>query len=120
MKRSNTSPAVRNLKIITIQETGLSISEENEKKRRVTFLSLYDEEGDDLLSRIVTRDQTPLLPAAVHTEGEVKTTVNDWLLSQVAEFYDEGIQKFGVRYDKCLKRQRNNAEKWRIDRSFRK
>jgi len=45
------------------------------------------------------------------TDEEVKTTVEDWLSSQAADFYDEGIQKLVERYDKCLNKQGNYVEK---------
>ena len=44
------------------------------------FLTCYNEDGDDIISGIVTGDE--------HT--------------QAATFYEEGIQKFVPRYDKCL------------------
>jgi hypothetical protein len=41
-----------------------------------------------------------------HDENEVKEAVKTWFASQVASFYDAGIQKLVSRYDKCL----NNGE----------
>jgi hypothetical protein len=38
-----------------------------------------------------------------HGDNEVKEAVNTRLASQVASFYDAGIQKLVPRYDKCLK-----------------
>ncbi|KAJ4431466.1 hypothetical protein ANN_20064 [Periplaneta americana] len=35
-------------------------------------------------------------------DEELKTSVTRWFHSQVAEFYDRGIQKLIPRYDKCL------------------
>jgi hypothetical protein len=35
-------------------------------------------------------------------DDEVKEAVNTWFASQAASFYDAGIQKLVLRYDKCL------------------
>lgn len=45
------------------------------------------------------------------TDEEVKTTVEDWLSSQAADFYDVGINKLVERYDKCLNKKGNYVEK---------
>ncbi|KAG8298070.1 hypothetical protein J6590_023322 [Homalodisca vitripennis] len=45
------------------------------------------------------------------TLDEVKEAVKDWLPSQVADFYDIGIQKLVERYDKFLNKNRNYVEK---------
>ena len=37
-----------------------------------------------------------------NTNEELKTGVTNWLTSQAATWYEEGIQKFVLRYDKCL------------------
>ncbi|XP_067002117.2 zinc finger protein ush [Anabrus simplex] len=37
-----------------------------------------------------------------HKDEELKTNVTRWSHSQVADFYDTGIQKLILRYDKCL------------------
>lgn len=44
-------------------------------------------------------------------DNEVKTFVMQWLTSQAAEFYQEGIQKLVPRYDKCLNIHGNYVEK---------
>jgi hypothetical protein len=41
-------------------------------------------------------------------DGKVKEAINKWFASQVASFYDAGIQKLVPRYDKCL----NNVGKY--------
>ena len=35
-------------------------------------------------------------------DDDLKDAVQKWLKSQVAAFYEEGIQKLVPRYDKCL------------------
>jgi hypothetical protein len=35
------------------------------------------------------------------SDEEVKDAVKEWLNGLAAEVYDEGIQKFVIRYDKC-------------------
>lgn len=37
-----------------------------------------------------------------NTNEELKTSVQDWLTTQAATWYEEGIQKLVPRYDKCL------------------
>jgi hypothetical protein len=44
-------------------------------------------------------------------DDEVKETVNMWLASQAASFYDAGVQKLVPRYDKYLNNGRNYVEK---------
>nr|CAH7761651.1 unnamed protein product [Callosobruchus chinensis] len=44
-------------------------------------------------------------------DKEVKTVVIQWLKSQAAVFYEEGIQKLVPRYDKCLNIHGNYVEK---------
>jgi hypothetical protein len=44
-------------------------------------------------------------------DGEVKKAVNTWFPSQVATFYDAGIQELVPRYDKCLNNGGNYVEK---------
>ncbi|KAG8195681.1 hypothetical protein JTE90_003825 [Oedothorax gibbosus] len=44
-------------------------------------------------------------------DDEVKTVVMQWLTSQAADFYEEGIQKPVQRYDKCLNIGGNYVEK---------
>lgn len=41
----------------------------------------------------------------------IKATVLQWLLSQAADFYDDGVQKLVARYDKCLNIGGNYVEK---------
>jgi len=43
--------------------------------------------------------------------SEVKEAVTTCFASQVASFYDEGIQKLVQRYDKCLNNGGNYVEK---------
>ncbi|GFY09982.1 histone-lysine N-methyltransferase SETMAR [Trichonephila clavipes] len=45
-----------------------------------------------------------LLSSGEHmgNDEELKMSVTQWFHSQVAEFYDRGIQKLIPRYDKCL------------------
>jgi hypothetical protein len=43
-----------------------------------------------------------------HDDNRVKEAVNTWFSSQVASFYNSGIQKLVPRYDKCL----NNGGKY--------
>ena len=35
-------------------------------------------------------------------EDDLEDAVQKWLTSQAAAFYEEGIQKLVLRYDKCL------------------
>ena len=42
---------------------------------------------------------------------ELQAGVNDWLKSQAAKFYDDGINKLVHRYDKCLNLNGDNVEK---------
>lgn len=42
---------------------------------------------------------------------ELKTSVQNWLKSQAAEFYAEGLKKLTSRYQKCLERNGNYVEK---------
>src|SRR5258705_10551213 len=44
-------------------------------------------------------------------DDEVKTSVVQWLSNQAADFYEDGIQKLVVRYDKCLNTGGNYVEK---------
>ena len=44
-------------------------------------------------------------------DEELKAGVNEWLKSQVADFYDEGFQKLVNRYDKCLNLNGDYVEK---------
>jgi hypothetical protein len=37
-----------------------------------------------------------------HDDSEVKEAINTWFASQVASFYNAGIQKLVPHYDKCL------------------
>jgi histone-lysine N-methyltransferase SETMAR len=46
-----------------------------------------------------------------NNDEDVKRAVQKWLSSQVATFYDEGIQKLVSRYDKCLNNDGNYVEK---------
>jgi hypothetical protein len=43
-------------------------------------------------------------------DGDVKEAMNTRFSSQVASFYDAGIQKLVPRYDKCLNNGRNYVE----------
>lgn len=40
-----------------------------------------------------------------------KNGVHQWLFSQVASFYEEGIETFISRYNKCLNGDENYVEK---------
>jgi len=44
-------------------------------------------------------------------DNDLKDTVQKWLISQAAAFYEEGIQKFVSRYDKCLNNGGEYVEK---------
>jgi hypothetical protein len=44
-------------------------------------------------------------------DDKVKEAINMWLASQVASFYDAGIQKLVPRYDKCFNNGGNYVEK---------
>ena len=44
-------------------------------------------------------------------DDDVKTAVQQWLSSQAADFYEDGIQKLITRYDKCLNIGGNYVEK---------
>jgi hypothetical protein len=44
-------------------------------------------------------------------DDEVKEAINTWFASQVASFYDAGIQKLVPHYDKCLNNGGNYVEK---------
>jgi hypothetical protein len=46
-----------------------------------------------------------------HDDNEVKEAFNTWFASQAASFYDAGIQKLMLRYDKCHNNSENYAEK---------
>jgi len=46
-----------------------------------------------------------------HDDNEVKEAITMCFASQVASFYDEGIQKLVQRYDKCLNNGGNYVEK---------
>jgi hypothetical protein len=46
-----------------------------------------------------------------HDDDEVNGAVNMWFSSQAASFYDAGIQKLVLRYDKCLNNGGNYVEK---------
>jgi histone-lysine N-methyltransferase SETMAR len=46
-----------------------------------------------------------------NNDEDVKRTVQKWLSSQAATFYDEGIQKLVSRYDKCLNNGGNYVER---------
>lgn len=45
------------------------------------------------------------------TDIELQTSVETWLKTQAAPFYDEGIGKLVPRYDKCLNRSGDYVEK---------
>jgi len=44
-------------------------------------------------------------------DDDLKAAVQKWLTSQVAAFYEEGIQKLVPRYDKCLNNGGEYVEK---------
>jgi len=44
-------------------------------------------------------------------DHDLKAAVQKWLTSQVAAFYEEGIQKLVPRYDKCLNNGGEYVEK---------
>jgi hypothetical protein len=46
-----------------------------------------------------------------HDDNEVKEAINTWFASQVASFYDAGIQKLVPWYNKCLNDSGNYVEK---------
>ncbi|GBO14010.1 hypothetical protein AVEN_150419-1 [Araneus ventricosus] len=107
------------------------LSEEKKKRRlasAVSFLSLFNEERDDFFQVVSSHEtrhgqhfcchqKTFLLGSRLDNDEDVKTTANYWLFS--AEFYEEGIQKVVIRYDKYLNRLGNYVEKWEIGRSIR-
>jgi hypothetical protein len=43
--------------------------------------------------------------------AELQAGVNEWLKSQAAKFYDDGINKLVHRYDKCLNLKGDYVEK---------
>jgi len=45
-------------------------------------------------------------------DAELQAGVNEWLKSQAAKFYDDGINKLVHRYDKCLNLNGDYAEKY--------
>jgi hypothetical protein len=45
-----------------------------------------------------------------HDDNEIKEAVDTWFASQVASFYDVGIQKLVLHYDKCLNNDGNHVE----------
>ncbi|GBO38699.1 Histone-lysine N-methyltransferase SETMAR [Araneus ventricosus] len=45
------------------------------------------------------------------TDNELQTCVQNWLKTQAAAFYDEGIGKLVPRYDKCMNRNCDYVEK---------
>jgi histone-lysine N-methyltransferase SETMAR len=46
-----------------------------------------------------------------HTNKELMDGVNNWLHNLAAPFFDEGLQKLVLRYDKCLSVDGNYVEK---------
>jgi hypothetical protein len=46
-----------------------------------------------------------------HADDDLRRAVMDWLNSQAAVWYEEGISKLVSRY-KCLSAQGDNVEKW--------
>jgi hypothetical protein len=48
-----------------------------------------------------------------HHDNEVKEAISTWSASQVASFYNAGIQKLVPHYDKCLNNGGNYVEKLR-------
>jgi len=44
-------------------------------------------------------------------DDDLKDAVQKWLKSQVAVFYEEGVQNLGTRYDKCLNNGSEYVEK---------
>jgi len=44
-------------------------------------------------------------------DAELQAGVNEWLKSQAANFYDDGINKLVHRYDKCLNLNGDYVEK---------
>ena len=45
-------------------------------------------------------------------DAEMQAGVNEWLKSQAAKFYDDGINKLVHRYDKCLNLNGDYVEKY--------
>jgi len=46
-----------------------------------------------------------------YDDAELQAGVNEWLKSQAAKFYDDGINKLMHRYDKCLNLNSDYVEK---------
>jgi len=44
-------------------------------------------------------------------DAELQAGMNEWLKSQAAKFYDDGINKLVRRYDKCLNLNGDYVEK---------
>jgi len=44
-------------------------------------------------------------------DSDLKVAVQKWLTSQAVAFYEEGVQKFVPRYDKCLNNGSEYVEK---------
>jgi hypothetical protein len=51
------------------------------------------------------------LPQRFDDNAELQAGVNEWLQSQAAKFYDDGINKLVYRYDKCLNLNGDYVEK---------
>ena len=45
------------------------------------------------------------------TDNELQTSIEDYLEEQAAAFYDAGIGKLILRYEKCLRRSDDYVEK---------
>jgi hypothetical protein len=98
-----------------------------DRQRYVRHLSLYDDRSEKKLTwRIISRlknlhwlwlhhgNTSPsdchLFPAPKQNfgghnfkdDGEVKTVVTRWLITQYTDWYRQGIEKLALRYDKCL------------------
>ena len=93
----------------------------------LTFLEAYEKDGDLLLDRLVTGDETWVKHVTCETkkqsmewghttqrfgdDAELQAGVNEWLKSQAANFCDDGINKLVHRYDKCLNLNGDYVEK---------
>ena len=56
--------------------------------------------------------KTWLTKQCFNDDAELQAGVNEWLKSQVAKFYDDGINKLVHCYDKCLNLNGDYVEKY--------
>jgi len=66
-----------------------------------------------LLIDFLPRGQTIKADGGQHfnNDEELKENVSNWLKTQAANFYEEGIQKLVPRYEKCLRNFGSYVEK---------